>query len=47
MRAVLHRPPGVLAQGERYVFQVMLEDLEDDALENRSMAFSDPYTPAR
>ena len=43
----LRVPQGWLAQGERYVFQVMLEDLEDDALENRSMAFSDPYTPAR
>jgi len=43
----LRVPQGWLAQGERYVFQVMLEDLEDDSLENRSMAFSDPYTPAR
>ena len=40
-------PQGWLEKGERYIFQVMLEDLEDDALENRSMAFSDPYTPAR
>jgi hypothetical protein len=37
-------PPGVLAAGERYVFQVMLEDLEGGALENRSLSFSDPYT---
>lgn len=40
-------PQGWLAKGERYVFQVMLEDLEGDMLENRSLAFSDPYTPAR
>lgn len=40
-------PRGWLDKGERYVFQVMLEDLEHGALENRSMAFSDPYTPAR
>jgi len=44
MRAVLHRPPGVLAQGERYVFQVMLEDLEGGQLENRSLTFSKPYS---
>ena len=37
-------PAGVLAAGERYVFQVMLEDLEGGALENRSLSFSDPYT---
>ena len=37
-------PPGVLAKGERYVFQVMLEDLEDGQLENRSLSFSDPYS---
>jgi hypothetical protein len=30
--------------GARYVFQVMLEDLEGGALENRSLSFSDPYT---
>lgn len=40
-------PPGVLAAGGRYVFQVMLEDLEDGALENRSAAFSAPYVAAR
>jgi hypothetical protein len=28
------------------VFQVMLEDLEDSVLENRSLSFSDPYAPA-
>ena len=38
-------PKGWLKPGERYVFQVMLEDLEDGRLENRSLAFSDPYTP--
>jgi hypothetical protein len=40
-------PPGVLAAGKRYVFQVMLEDLEDGTLENRSIAFSEPYVVAR
>jgi hypothetical protein len=40
-------PPGVLAAGRRYVFQVMLEDLEDGTLENRSIAFSEPYVVAR
>lgn len=35
-------PPGVLASGERYIFQVMLEDLEGGALENRSVTFSGP-----
>jgi hypothetical protein len=40
-------PAGVLAAGERYVFQVMLEDLEGGALENRSLTFSDPYTVPR
>lgn len=39
-------PAGVLKAGERYVFQVMLEDLEGGALENRSLSFSDPYTPS-
>jgi hypothetical protein len=37
-------PAGVLERGERYVFQVMLEDLENGRLENRSLTFSDPYT---
>ncbi|HZM33155.1 MAG TPA: hypothetical protein VFC18_01580 [Burkholderiales bacterium] len=37
--------PGILKRGERYVFQVMLEDLEGGALENRSLAFSEPFTP--
>ncbi len=40
-------PDGWLAQGERYVFQVMLEDLEDGRLANRSLAFSDPYLVRR
>ena len=40
-------PPGVLAPGERYVFQVMLEDLEGGVLENRSLTFSEPYTVSR
>jgi hypothetical protein len=40
-------PAGVLANGRRYIFQVMLEDLEGGALENRSLSFSDPYTPSR
>jgi hypothetical protein len=40
-------PPGVLASGERYIFQVMLEDLEDGVLENRSVTFSKPYTVSR
>lgn len=37
-------PRDVLKRGERYVFQVMLEDLEDGRLENRSLTFSEPYT---
>jgi hypothetical protein len=40
-------PAGVLAPGERYVFQVALEDLEDGRLENRSLAFSAPYAVPR
>lgn len=40
-------PSGVLAADERYVFQVMLEDLEAGVIENRSLSFSDPYTPSR
>ena len=36
-------PAGALVPGERYVFQVMLEDVEDGALRNRSLSFSDPY----
>lgn len=40
-------PLGVLALGERYVFQVMLEDLEGGMIENRSVTFSEPYTVAR
>lgn len=38
-------PRGVLERGARYIFEVMLEDLEDGQLENRSLAFSDPYVP--
>ena len=40
-------PPGVLASGERYIFEVMLEDLEGGELENRSLTFSEPYTVSR
>jgi hypothetical protein len=40
-------PAGVLAAGERYVFQVMLEELEGGALRNRSLSFSEPYVVAR
>ncbi len=40
-------PAGVLATGERYVFQVMLEDLEGGELENRSLTFSELYTMSR
>ena len=40
-------PPGVLAPGERYVFEVMLEDLEGGDLENRSLTYSEPYTVPR
>jgi hypothetical protein len=40
-------PPGVLALGERYIFQVMLEDLEGGVLANRSVTFSEPYTVSR
>jgi hypothetical protein len=36
-------PPGVLKQGERYIFQVTLEDVEAGEVRNRSMAFSAPY----
>ena len=40
-------PAGVLAKGERYVFQVMLEDLEGEELENRSLTFSEVYAVPR
>lgn len=40
-------PAGVLAPGARYVFQVMLEDLEDGRIENRSSAFSRTYQVPR
>jgi hypothetical protein len=36
-------PQGVLKSGERYVFQVSLEDLEGSEIRNRSMSFSEPY----
>ena len=37
-------PRGVLKQGERYIFQVTLEDVEAGEVRNRSMAFSAPYS---
>lgn len=37
-------PQGVLKPGERYVFQVSLEDMEGSEVRNRSMSFSEPYT---
>jgi len=37
-------PQGVLKPGERYVFQVSLEDVEGSEIRNRSMSFSEPYT---
>jgi len=40
-------PPGVLTSGEQYVFQVSLDDLEGGLLENRSSAYSKPYTASR
>jgi hypothetical protein len=40
-------PPAQLVAGERYVFEVALEDLEGGALENRSLTYSDPYTVPR
>lgn len=40
-------PAGVLSEGERYVFQVMLEELEGGMLANRSLNFSEPYVAAR
>ena len=39
-------PQGVLKPGERYIFQVSLEDMEGGKMLNRSMAFSEPYTVA-
>ena len=36
-------PQGVLKPGERYVFQVSLEDMEGSEVRNRSMSFSEPY----
>jgi hypothetical protein len=36
-------PQGVLKPGERYVFQVSLEDVEGSEIRNRSMSFSEPY----
>lgn len=40
-------PQGILKPGERYVFQVALEDLEGGQVRNRSMAFSEPYSVPR
>ena len=40
-------PNGVLKPGERYVFQVSLEDLEGSEIRNRSMSFSEPYAVSR
>jgi hypothetical protein len=40
-------PPDILTPGERYVFQVVLDDLEDGRLENRSSSFSAPHTVSR
>lgn len=40
-------PAGVLTPGERYIFQVMLDDLEDGRLENRSSTFTAPYAVPR
>ena len=40
-------PQGWLEKGQRYVFQVMLEDLEGGMLQNRSLSFSNPYSPER
>ena len=37
-------PQGILAAGERYIFQVMLENLEGGELKNRSLTFSEPHT---
>jgi hypothetical protein len=40
-------PPGLLAAGERYIFEVALEDLEAGALQNRSLTYSAPYVVPR
>ncbi len=40
-------PSGLLTQGEPYVFQVTLDDLEGELLENRSSAYSKPYTATK
>jgi len=40
-------PRAQLVAGERYVFEVALEDLEGGALENRSLTYSDTYTVPR
>jgi len=37
-------PLDLLKEGERYIFQVTLENLEGGVVKNRSMAFTDPYT---
>jgi len=37
-------PAGVLTSGERYIFEVLLENLEGGALANRSVSSGAPYT---
>jgi hypothetical protein len=37
-------PPGILASGERYLFQVMLENVEGGELKNRSLTFGERDT---
>ena len=37
-------PAGVLTSGERYIFEVLLENLQGGALANRSVSSSTPYT---
>lgn len=43
----LRIPAGVLQRGERYIFEVMLEQLDAGRVANRSEAFSAPYTVPR
>ncbi len=40
-------PSELLAAGERYIFEVALEDLEGGALQNRSLTYSDPFIAPR
>lgn len=40
-------PPGALTPGERYIFEVRLEDLEGGELENSSSTYTKPYTVPR